>query len=291
MFQTVLICTDLQDGMQRLMERVACLGKAGAQKIIFLHCVPIWQEGEIPREDTSAIANARAELNRALHQVPQGLEVVAEVKSGTAVDCIVQMAETYQVDAIFLGAHTRSLLTEKLFGSTTAAISNQLDIPLIILRPELVSTYTEAELALRCENLFRYLLVPVHHSDSSNYLLKRVQHILEQNPNHKVEQCLLLCIFEEYSQNRRIPVEYEIQAAQDTLDQAKVDLEALGLTVKIEIRRGERLAELFNVAMVHDITAIAITSHKTSVLLDWSIPNFGNEVLRRSWHPIIFFPT
>ncbi|MEM8602238.1 MAG: universal stress protein [Cyanobacteria bacterium P01_H01_bin.121] len=290
MFQRLLICTDLQDGMQRLLEHVPSLAQAGVQKLVFLHCVPIWQEGEIPREDTAAIANAQAKLNAAKCKATGDIEVITEVKSGPVVDNIVQVKETHAIEAIVLGAHTRSLLTEKLFGSTTATISQQANIPLIVLRPELISTYTEAELALRCQNLFRYLLIPIHGTDTSNQLLQQVRQTLEQNPQHTVRETLLLSICEDYGQSRRIPVEYDQDVAQEALVAAQTQMERVGLKITTEFRKGERLAQLFDVAMVYDITAIAITSRKTNALLDWSIPSFGNELLRRSWHPVIFFP-
>jgi nucleotide-binding universal stress UspA family protein len=288
MFQRVLICTDLNDGIQRLVQLVPALGDSGIKKVVFLRVVPLWQEGEIPREDTETMEATQRELSLAQAHHREGIEVVCEVKSGSPEDQIVQVAQEHQIDALILGASTRSFLTEKLFGSTTATIAQRMCRPLLTLRPQLISTYTEAELTLRCGHLFDYLLIPFDGSGAALYLVEQIKTIVTQNPHNTLKRCRLLWIQEPGARN--LTNDYQRQQSQTKLEQAKADLEALQLTVETEVRQGEPLQELLEAAMVHDISAIAVSSRRANALLDWSIPSFGNEVLRRSWHPVLFFP-
>ena len=63
MFQRLLICTDFSDNLHRLAKFVPSLAAGGMQKIVFLHVAAFWEEGEIPREDTEKVAQARDRLS------------------------------------------------------------------------------------------------------------------------------------------------------------------------------------------------------------------------------------
>ncbi|WP_242018048.1 universal stress protein [Synechocystis sp. FACHB-383] len=46
--------------------------------------------------------------------------------------------------------------------------------------------------------------------------------------------------------------------------------------------------EILDAAFVNDITAIAVASHRTT-LLDWTVPSLTDNILNRSWFPLLFF--
>ena len=172
MFQRCLICTDFSDGLYRLVEFVPSLAAGGIQQIVVLHSVPLWQEGEIPRVDEEAIASARDRFQSSLKDVPEGVEVHIEVPSGRPIDNILKAAKKYESDVILTGMPIQSLLQEKLFGSTVAELARTCTTPLLIVRPQLMATYTREELELRCQHLSRYLLLPYDGSNSAKYLVQ-----------------------------------------------------------------------------------------------------------------------
>ncbi|MEQ8382905.1 MAG: universal stress protein [Coleofasciculus sp. A1-SPW-01] len=190
MFQRCLICTNFADGLYRLVEFVPSLAANGIQTIIFLHSVPLWEEGEIPRIDEERITRARDRLQAGLKTIPEGVEVHIEVLSGRPLDNIPKVAKRYEADVILTGMESRNFLQEKLFGSTTAELARNYTTPLLILRPQLVSTYTCEELELR----------------------------------------------------------------------------------------------------VFDISAIAVSSETIGSIIELPIRSFAGELMRRSWHPVLFFP-
>jgi nucleotide-binding universal stress UspA family protein len=289
MFHSCLVCTDLSDGLYRLAEFLPNLAAGGLKTIVLLHSVPLWEEGKIPRIDEEAIEKARASLQQRLKTVPDGVEVKIEVLSGVPIETIPKVAQANKLDVIITGMPIRSLLQEKLFGSTTAGLAKACERPLLILRPQLISTYTCEELELRCQHLFRYLLIPYNGSNASKYLLKKVKEYAQQRPDDSLKECLLMWIVEEGGR-REIPKDYQLKEAQEKLAGVKAELEPLGLQVTTQVRLGDPYMEILDAALEFDISAIAIASDNFGKLIEFPVRSFAGELMRRSWHPVLFFP-
>lgn len=289
MFQRCLICTDFSDGLYRLVEFVPSLAAGGIKQIVFFHSVPLWQEGEIPRVNEEAIAQASDRLKQGLKNVPDGVDVRIEVPSGRPVENIRKVAQNYDADVVLTGMPIRSLLQEKLFGSTTAELARSCKTPLLILRPQLISTYTCEELDLRCQHLFRYLLIPYDGSNAANYLVQRVKNFAQNRPDNSMEQCMLLWVIEEGGR-RAMLEEHRVREAEGNLASVKAELEQLGLQVNTGVRVGNPYEEILDAALEFDISAIATSSDTLGKLIEWPARSFAGELMRRSWHPILFFP-
>jgi nucleotide-binding universal stress UspA family protein len=289
MFQRCLICTDFSDGLHRLVEFVPSLAAGGIKQIVFLHSVPLWEEGEIPRINEEGIEKARDRFKKNLKNVPEGVEVHIEVPSGRPIETIPKVARNYKVDVILTGIPLRSLLQEKLFGSTTIGLAKACVTPLLILRQQLVSAYTREELDLRCQHLFRCLLIPYNGSNASKYLVQKVKEYAQNRPDNSLKQCVLIWVVEEGGR-REIPKDYQLREAQQKLESVKAELEQLDLQVDTEVRLGDPLLELLNAALEFDISAIAIASDNLGKIIEWPVRSFAGELMRRSWHPVLFFP-
>lgn len=289
MFQRCLICTDFSDGLDRLGEFVSSMAAGGIQQLIFLHSVPIWEEGDIPRIDTEAIASAQQHLQQIIKNIPPGIEVKLEVPSGRPLDTIPKVIKVDKPDLIIIGTSLQSLLQEKLFGSTASGLVKAISIPVLILRPQVIATYTREELDLRCQHLFRGLLIPYNGSNSSKYLLQQVKKSAQGSDNSSLKQCLLMWVVEEGGR-REIPKDYQLRDAEEQLKKVKAELEQLGLEVKTEVRLGNPHEEILAAATVNDISAIAIASDNLGKIFEFPLRSFAGELMRRSWHPILFFP-
>lgn len=292
MFQRLLICTAFVDGLQRLVDFVPSLAVGGVKQIVFLHVLQISGDQAIPRVDQNEIEAVRQRLAVAESNIPPGVEVHIEVQYGQPVDRILSTAANYQSEIILLGTQSRSLLTEKLFGSTTMALCQRSKIPLMIFRPQLLSTYTVEELNLRCRHLFRYFLIPYDGSDVAGYLVKRVKALAQDRSSESLEACLL-CWVVETIRRRSVSAlmqEEETKKAKTQLEKVKADLETLNLEVHTEVVQGEPVPEILLKAQVYDITAIVTASDSLGKILELSVPCFTGDLLRRSWHPVIYFP-
>lgn len=289
MFQRCLICTDFSDGLYRLAECVNSLAATGIKQLIFLHSVPLWEEGEIPRVDNEGIQKAQQRLQQLLTNIPNSVEVKIEVESGRPLDTIPKVAKTNKVDLIITGMPIQSLLQEKLFGSTTIGLAKACSTPILILRPQLISTYTREELNLRCQHLFRCLLLPYNDSNASKYLLQKIKDYAHIPPNNSLKQCVLMWVIDQGGR-RGIPQDYLLQEAPEKLKPIKADLEQLGLQVNAEVRLGNPYEQILEAATVFDISAIAIASDHLGKIFEFPVRSFAGELMRRSWHPLLLFP-
>lgn len=286
MFQRLLICTDLSDGLQRLTQFVPSLAAGGVRHITFLHIIPISGEREIPRIDEQEVAAARDRLTTPAYE---GIEVQVKVEWGKPVEQILNAAKAYQPDLIMVGTPTRSLLTEKLMGSTMMALCQRITVPLMILRPQLLSAYTLEELDLRCRHLFRYFLIPYDGTKTADYLLDQIKQKAQNRPENSLAECRLCWVYQSLGRRNLPKVEFS-EASQAKLAEAKAQLSALGLQVSTEVLEGTAIQEVLMSAQEQDISAIAISSGSLGKLIEISSPSFAGEILRRSWHPVIYFP-
>ena len=289
MFERVLICTDFSDGLHRLSQFTSSLKLAGIKQIVFLHVVPLWEKGIIPQVDDEKIAQAQTQLAKAIEQIPTDVEVKTEVQSGKPVETILKIAQAYQSELIILGSPTRSILTEKLVGSTMADLSRQTKIPLLVVRPQLFSAYTQEELTLRCQHLFRSLLIPYNNGKVSNYLVQQVKQLAQKQSDRYLQHCQLCWVLDNTSPKER-PGKIPPQQAQETLCEVKAELEQVNLQIETEVLEGNELTQVLDTAVMGDISAIAVSSGTIGKLQEWLVSSFAAEILRRSWYPVLFFP-
>ncbi|OKH12729.1 universal stress protein [[Limnothrix rosea] IAM M-220] len=289
MFHSALICTDFTDGLDRLTNCIENLVGGGLSKIVFFHSVPLWTEGNIPRIDKEKITEAQSLLSKALIHTPDGADVKVEVISGKPLDNINKVIEEYGCDVIIVGTPIKNLIQEKMFGSTSLGLMKSLKKPVMILRPQIVSTYTREELALRCKHLWRYLLLPYNDSDEAKHLIQQVKQFAASAPKDSLQQCYLSWVLDD-SGIQRLQIDALKKDATKKLEAVKAELEEVGLTVKTAVQVGAPLNTIMDIAVKEDISAIAIASKPRNQLLELTIHSFASDLLHRSWFPTLFFP-
>ena len=290
MFHRLLITTDFTEGLQRLVKFVPDLAATGLQQIVFFHCVPLLDDRGVPRVDTDQIARVRERLNVALQNVPEGVDVQVDIHSGRPSQAIQEAIERHQSDLVMVGMSTHSLLNEKLFGSTTSTLAQHISVPLLILRPQQVSVYTEEEMALRCRHLFRYLLIPYDDSSSAQYVAQFIKDQAVDRPPNSLESVMLCWVLEKPGRRDLQGAQEWVDQSQDILQRVQGEFEALGLKTNAEVRQGEAIVELERVSLDFDISALAVSSRHFGKLWELSVPSLAGEIIRRSWHPVLFVP-
>ena len=288
MFRNCLICTDFTDGLHRLVNFVPDLAQGGLQKIVFFHSVPLWEEGDVPRIDEEKVQAAKERLSVAIENAPPEVEVTVEVLSGKPNDTIPRILKKYPIEVILTGTPIRSLLQEKFLGSTSVALARQTEQPLTIIRPQLITIYTKEELALRCQHLWRYLLIPYNDSKAAKYLIEQIKKYAANRPENSLQKCMLIWVVDDPGR-RAVLKEGHVQKAQEKLESTKAELEQLGLEVNIEVREGNPLQEILEAALVYDISAIAVGDDYRNQFLEWTAPSFASDLLCRSWFPLLLF--
>ncbi len=290
MFRRLLVATDFSDGLLRLIQFIPDLAQVGLQQITFLHCVPLKEDRSVPHIDEAKLADARRRLEPALKNHPESMSINIEVTSGKPSQAILKATSQYDADLLLVATSTHSLLNEKLFGSTTSELATLVTIPLLILRPQLISAYTEEELALRCRHLFRYILIPYDGSESGKHLVAFIQQQAVNRPSRSLEACMLCWVVEPSGRQEQRTFPTKLAEKQSALKAIKNRLEPLDLTVNHQVREGNAISEIAQVALESDISVIALSSRHFGRLWEFSIPSFTGEMIRRSWHPILFVP-
>ncbi|MEB3293042.1 MAG: universal stress protein [Synechococcales bacterium] len=299
MFKHPLICTDLQDGLQRLIQFVPSLSAHGVEQVTLLHTVAISDEGGIARVDETQVNQVKAQLEAAKQALPQPERIQIVVQAGRAVDNVLSQVKVQHCDVVILGTASKNVLTETLFGSTTQEVARKIQVPLFILRPPIVQTYTVEELELRCQHLYRTLLIPYDGSDAAQYLVNFLIQKWQASPTiaptiaptivPEKPHCILCWVSSEGGVVKQSAAE-QMAIAQAALNPAKAKLEAAGVEVVLAIRQGSPIVEILATAQEHDISGIAIASNSLGTLIEWSVPSLTGELLRRSWYPVLFVP-
>jgi len=237
MFERALICTDLFDGLHRLVHCVPHLALSGLKQVIFLHSIPVWEQPTLAAVDQAKIDAAK----------------------------------------------------EKLFGSTSLAIAGITDIPLLIFRPQLLSVYTHDELALRCQHLWKHLLIPYDGSPDAIYLIEQMEKYAQTRAPGSFEQCLLVRVVENISRDPSV-TESRLNDARRELESVQVRLEKLGLQVQSQVRQGTPVLEVLTAAEEDDISAIAVATCHRSNMLEWlAVRRINEDILHQLWFPLLFF--
>ena len=288
MFQSCLICTDFTDGLYRFIDCVPNLAQCGLKKIVFFHSVPLWEEGEVPRIDEEKVEQAKQRLQKALNNVPSGVEVEVEILSGKPLDTIPRILKKHSVDVIMTGTPIKSLMQEKFFGSTSTGLAKVTSQPLNIIRPELITTYTLEELDLRCRHLWRYLLIPYNDSKTARYLIDEVKKYAQNRPENSLKQCMLMSVIDDCGR-KSVLAEQRVAEAKTSIESVKQELEALDIEVNTLVKVGNPLQEITTAALDFDISAIAIATDYRNSLLQWTVRSFANDVMRSSWFPVLLF--
>ena len=294
MFHRILITTDFSDGLHRLVNFIPELAQSGLQQIVFLHCVPFLDDRNIPQVDETKQATAKAKLEQALANCPSHIDVHIELptcssSAGARAKAILAAAKKHQSELIMVGTSLNNLLNEKLFGSTTSELAQKATVPLLSLRPQLVSAYTEEEMALRCQHLLRYLLIPYDGSKSAQHVIDYVAIQAKNRPPQSLEACMLCWVLEKTGR-KEVSLLPKVEDCAQSLQTQQQQLEKLDLQVNIDVRQGNAIAEIQTVALDFDISAIVVSSKHFGRLRELSIPSFAGEMVRRSWHPILFIP-
>jgi nucleotide-binding universal stress UspA family protein len=289
MFQHPLICTDLQDGLQRLVNFLPSLAVSGVKQITFLHGIPFPAGQTIPRISEEKLQEVRDRLAVAQQHAPPEIQVAVAVQGGKPLDCILNAARSYKPDLIVIGTPSGGGLGERLFGSLIMELSKRKIAPLLILRPQLISTYRVEELDLRCRHLFQHLLIPYDGSKPADFVIAKLKQLAQASPGQSLQKCSLCWVVERGRYTDLLESD-DHPITQKKLAVAQSELAAIGLEASTQMLQGEPVPTVLKAAEESDASAIACSSDSLGKLIEWSAPSFAKEVLYRSWHPVLYFP-
>ncbi len=294
MFKRILIATNFEDGLHRFTYCLSELYTGGVRQVSFVHSME-W-EGDshgLPEDPTPQIEATRQRLLDRCSQIPEGLEVDVFVQIGKPSAVIRQACEKFQPEVILTSMAIRNLLVEKVFGSTTMELLPRAPIPALVLRPQLIATFTLDELRLRSRHLFRSVLVAYDFSEISDQLLSR---LINQIQHHGEQQHHTIWVLYVIDPSARQHQSRDLQEQKQEYEQKLAEMkhriagDIPEVEIKTEVRIGAPVKEILLAAGEADMTAIATTSGNVGSFWEWSIRSTTGELLRKSWHSVLFFP-
>lgn len=290
MFKNILISTDLHDGLPKLTHYLEALKAAGARKLIFLHARPINEEGDKPRLRAEKLQQVRELLKVDTTKVPADLKAEAIIENRRPADAILDAVEKHQIDLVLVSRPIRSLLDEKLFGSTTIEVLQRIKVPVMILRPQVLWVMTTAELNLRCQkSLFVIYWYPTITAPPPNTLSKKLREGVKK-PEQASIGSLTFCWIISDAGKGELGVGEQRPKAEKILADLKQEFTSYGLNVETEIRFGSPVVEAQLAAYDRDIHGIVVSSGSVGKIWELSIPSFAGEIIRRCVFPVIYFP-
>ncbi len=295
MFKRILIATNFEDGLHRLTHCLSELYTGGVQQVNFVHSME-W-EGDshgLPEDPTPMIEATKRRLLESCGSIPEDMTVEALVQIGKPAAVIRQAYEKFQPEVLLVGMAIRNLLVEKVFGSTTMEALSRAPIPVLVLRPQLIATFTLDELRLRSRNLFRSVLVTYDFSEFADHLLNRLIEQIQYNGEQQLHTIWVLYVIDPSSrQHQSGDLQQQKQEYEQKLEELKQRFagDIPEVEIKTEVRIGAPVKEILMAAGEADMTAIATASGNVGSFWEWSIRSTTGELLRKSWHSVLFFPS
>jgi nucleotide-binding universal stress UspA family protein len=287
MFERLLIATDLNDGLQRLVSHGSDLYQTGVQSITFVHAVPFDESGGMLRPDQATIDQRLDRLRYRPSAMPPPMpELDYVVESGKPTAVILNALQKSKPDVLLMGMGVCNLLSEKLFGSTTLGVLKHTHTPLMILRPPLLKTFLQEEMADRCQFLWRHLLIPFDGSKAAEALMAHLQQTWQQAGVVPPSLVTLCWVVDTMAEPQNVIAERAEIANQKM---RALQTELANVEVRVEVRYGNPVIEILTAAQEVTASAIVVSSGNVGGLRELSVPSFAGEMLRRSWHPVLFF--
>lgn len=142
MYKSILVPLDGSARAERILPHVEPLAQRFEARLILLRVIEpagslpppeqpdfIQRSLEAEREQAQSYLKAKAGELRT-----RGLETQSQVLVGSAATTICSVADSEEVDLIAMASHGRGGLARVFYGSVTAAVLNQVDRPLLLVR-------------------------------------------------------------------------------------------------------------------------------------------------------------
>jgi len=115
--------------------------------LVLVRVVPLGQVAFVPETPVPAQAVLDEELKAARDYLEktaaslraQGLKAAVEVEVGPVVPRLLEVARRVDADLIAISSHGRTGLSELIFGSVALGLLRQAEVPLLVVRPELIA--------------------------------------------------------------------------------------------------------------------------------------------------------
>ena len=253
------------------------LHRQDSEIILVRAVVPAPVENSILIAD-AAIGVARSYLAGIQERLErEGVRVTSEVRVGTAISILLEVAEERRATMIAMATHGATGIKRILLGSTAEVVLRKSPVPVFVVRP----FWTEEEGPPEASETapMRNLLVPV---DGSDLAQLAVPSALELARLFEA-RAILLRVLEE-SREGGAP---DVREAEEHLDAIARTFERRGIDTFSLVQKGDPVEEIQKAVRFHHADLIVMTTHGRSGLSRLVTGSVTEQVLRRATVPLL----
>jgi nucleotide-binding universal stress UspA family protein len=214
----------------------------------------------------------------------QGYQVSPQIRLGLAAEGILEAADATQADYIAMTTHGRSGFARWAIGSVAERVLQNSTIPIFLTRGDQAAP----------TSLVQQILVPLDGSALAERALPEAQRLASIN-NAQILLVRVLQTLDEES--KRIlfaspaiandALERERSAAEQYLQGIATRLQASGVVAECEVRFGDPVPTILQVADEKQVSLIVMTTHGHTAIKQWFYGSVANKILRGAQCPIL----
>lgn len=287
MLSSILVATDASEASDRIVECARALAHAGARRAALVHVFHVRDIGGLYE---SLERQVRPRLEKQAETLRgAGFEVRIETPLGFPADELHRIARECGAQLIVAGSHGASLARDRVLGSTVTELLHRLQLPLLLIRVQLVEEGGGVRCQALCERLFEHILFPTDFSDNAAHAFLFLEHLARQ-----VRPRVTLVHVQDRSRierhlKHRLEEFNEIDA--ERLAGMKLRLEQCGAAeVRTEIPYGLPIEEILRLARSGDATLILMGAQGRGFFREVFLGSVANQVARLAPLPVLVVP-
>jgi len=283
MFRKTLIPTDFTDEADQVLHYSLGLKDVGMREVVLIHVIDSGQALMLPVTEKIQALIAEKLADRAKIYEDNGIKVKTIMVEGEPVDKILEQAETDNISLIVTGSHGKRLLDEFLSGSVSEGLERKSDVPILMLRYDILRKKQASELTEMAGRTFKKILLPHDFSPVS----KRALNYARKLKSAGAEEIVLLHIVD----SKRLETEQEERELlainqRDTVS-AEKEIKRSKIKTKSFCQVGDPLREILAKAEEEDVSLIVMGSHSKSIVKEWLLGSVSLNVIRTAGRPAL----
>ena len=287
MLSKLLVATDGSDASDAALECLRELGRVGTRDIVLVHVFNVYNVGglylSLQRLLLPRIQRQQAMLTAA------GFRVSIETPLGVPHVEINRIAMQEGCGGIAIGSHGAGMVEEALIGSTASSVIHHAELPVLLVRLQLLVEDDRRRCRSACEAFFKHVLFPTDFSDAASKAFRYLEHVVAETRG----AVTLLHVQD------RTRIHPHLEARLDEF--SAIDRDRMGLLrdrllgrgaprVDIEIPYGLPKEIVLERSRNGGFSLIVMGSQGRGVMKEMVLGSLANHVARHAPLPVLFVP-
>lgn len=287
MLSKIVVTSDGSEASDRVVECVRGLARVGTRRVTLAHVFNVRDVGGLYSSLQQFLLPKLEQQAAALREA--GFETDIQTPLGFPAHEIQRIARETDASIIVTGSRGASLLNEVVLGSTASSLLHSAQLPVLLIRIEMILENGGRRCRAACGNLFDKILFPTDCSDNAEHALLYLEHLTREARS----QVVLLHVQDQAKIERHLKHRLDefnrIDAGR--LDAIRLRLEQAGTEqVTAEIPFGNPTQIILDRARSGDFSLIVMGCQGRGFLHEIFLGSVANQVARLAPLPVLFVP-